>query len=215
MKLFEDKIRNNSQVGLLGDNIYEYFDSNSQPKIDKIRNLLNDWFANYPDEHKSDLINNFKNKFYDSFYELFIHELFHKIGYTLTPHPTLEHSQKKPDFLAIRGSEEFYIEATTISYVSDLEQKKENFRDKFIEELNKVDSPNFWIVLKDIKFKTDHFPKIKLLKKKIEKEIETLSLNDFQDYDTNLLNSFKMIEDNNVIINISFIKKSIDRKSVV
>src|SRR5690606_40481462 len=86
MKLFEDKIRNDNSIAKLGENVYMFYDTNSQPKIENLRNLLNDWFDNYPEEYKNDLLNNFKNNFYNSFYELFIHELFYKLGYRSEEH---------------------------------------------------------------------------------------------------------------------------------
>jgi hypothetical protein len=135
MKLFEDKIRDNYDRANSGENIYKYFDNNQQSHIVKIRDILNKWFENYSEDYKKDLKDSFKNHFYNSFYELFIHELFFNQGFVLEPHPTIQGTLRKPDFLAIKGKQKIYIEATTISYVSEIEQKKENFREKFIDEL--------------------------------------------------------------------------------
>lgn len=143
MKLFEDKIREDYRRASFGDNTFDYYDNNQQVKIIEIRELLNKWFENYPEENKIDLKQNFKNSFNDAFYELFVHETFYRQGYTLKPHPSLENSAKKPDFLAKKGEEEFYIEATTVSSLSELEVKQENFKAQFIDELNKMDSPFF------------------------------------------------------------------------
>lgn len=209
MKLFEDKIRNDNSIAKLGENVYMFYDTNSQPKIENLRNLLNDWFDNYPEEYKNDLLNNFKNNFYDFFYELFIHELFYKLGYTLIPHPLLPNTEKKPDFLAIKENEKFYIEATTVSYLSDIEQKKENFRDKFVEELNNINSPYFWIVLKNINFKSDNFPKIKFLKSNIENSIAKINYENFSNDRNNLFSQEEIkIEDQNISIVLSLVKKS-------
>ncbi|MEG0916069.1 MAG: hypothetical protein RSF68_03555 [Myroides sp.] len=209
MKLFEDKIRTQTQIGKTGENIYNYFDTNSQIEIEKIRNLFNTWFDNYPNDYKNDLLKSFKNKFYDSFFELFIHELFRKQGYTLIPHPPLLNTNRKPDFLAVKGDEKFYIEATTVAYLSEEEQKKENFREKFIDELNKISAAKYWIVLNDLNFKSNNFPKTKHLKSTIEKSISKLNPIIF-DFETSKLLSLEevIIEDDNVKISLSIIKKN-------
>lgn len=209
MKLFEDKIRNDNGRAKVGENVYKYFDNNSQPKFEEIRNLLNNWFENYPEEYKNDLLNNFKNNFYDSFYELFIHELFYKLGYTLIPHPTILNTEKKPDFLASKADEKFYIEATTISYLSEIARKRENFKNKFIEELNKINSPNFWIVLKNIEFKSKNFPKLKFLRNSIENRIAKVNLDSFNNDKSNLFSlEVIKIDDQNISIVVSLIKNS-------
>jgi len=73
MKLFEDKIREDYRRASFGDNIFNYYDNNQQTKIVEIREVLNKWFENYPEENKIELKQNFKNCFDDAFYELFVH----------------------------------------------------------------------------------------------------------------------------------------------
>jgi len=70
----------------------------------KIRNLLNKWFDHYPQEDQLSLKTDFKNDFQAAFFELFIHELFKKQGFKLKPHPKVEGTTKKPDFLVTSES---------------------------------------------------------------------------------------------------------------
>lgn len=208
MKLFEDKIRDNYRRASFGENIYNYFDNNQQTKIVEVRDLLNRWFENYPKESKIELQHNFKNSFYNAFYELFIHETFYRQGYLLKPHPVLENSQKRPDFIAKKGEEEFYIEATTVSFLSELETKSENFKEKFIEELNKMNSLNFWMGLKKLKFKKVNFPKVGRIRKELEKEISKINLlnTEIKENNTQLKHDLKFEDDNLLIIITLFIK---------
>ena len=94
MKLFEDKLRDNYKRASSGEDAYSYYDNNQQDKIVEVRELLNKWFENYPEENKLELQQSFKNSFYNAFYELFIHETFYCQGYTLQVHPLLENSSK-------------------------------------------------------------------------------------------------------------------------
>jgi len=215
MKLFEDKIREDYGRASFGDNIFNYYDNNQQAKIAEIREVLNKWFENYPEENKIELKQNFKNCFNDAFYELFVHETFYRQGYILEPHPLLENSAKRPDFLARKGKEEFYIEATTVSFLSELEIKRENFKEKFIEELNKMSSPLFWLGLEKLEFKKDNFPKVGKLRKEFEIELNKINLADIEirEKNTLLTNELKFEDDNLLIIVSLFIKSEAIRNN--
>ncbi|GGF06635.1 hypothetical protein [Flavobacterium limi] len=209
MKLFEDKIREDNRRASFGDNIFNYYDNNQQTKITEIRELLNKWFENYPEENKVELKQNFKNSFNDAFYELFVHETFYRQGYILEPHPLLENSTKKPDFLARKGEEEFYIEATTVSSLSELEVKQENFKAKFIDELNKMNSPIFWLGLDKLEFKKNNFPKVGKLRKAFESELNKINPAEIEIREKNtLLTNHLKYEDDNLLIILSLFIKS-------
>lgn len=209
MKLFEDKLRTNHKPASSGENAYLYYDNNQQPKIVEIRNLLNKWFENYPEENKLELKQSFRNNFYTAFYELFIHEIFYCQGYELQIHPTLEDSNNKPDFLAKKGKEEFYIEATTVSYLSEIESKKQNFKQKFIDELNKINSPNFWLAIEKLEFKKDNFPKAKTIRDKFEQKLNTINPIDNEIRQKVPLTSLKLkFEDDNLLIILTLFNKS-------
>jgi hypothetical protein len=209
MKLFEDKTHDNYRRAMFGEDVYNYFDTNAQTKIAEIRKLLNRWFESYPEEYKIDLQHSFKNRFYDAFYELFIHETFYRQGYKLEPHPPIENSEKRPDFIARKGEEEFYIEATTVSFLSSLEKRKENFREKFIEELNKMNSANFWLGLKSLEFKKSNVPKVGPLRKKIESQLCQINSTDIKFHERKtLLNQELKFEDDNLRIILKVFIKS-------
>lgn len=209
MKLFEDKHRDNYKRASFGENLYNFYDTNEQTHIVEVRELLNKWFENYPDDYKQNLQNDFKNKFHDAFHELFIHETFYRQGFTLTPHPKLPNSTRKPDFLAAKNGKEIYIEATTVSYLSDLEIKKENFKENFLEELNKMSSPNFWLGLKELEFKKDNFPKVGNLRKGFEQELSKLDPEELQNKEKSRLASHDLkYEDNDLKIVVTLFVKS-------
>ncbi len=209
MKLFEDKLRDNYKRAETGENLYNYYDNNQQAKIVQVREILNQWFENYPKEHRSDLVSNFRNSFHDAFYELFIHETFFRQGYILEPHPVLSNSTKRPDFLAKKGSEEFYVEATTISYLSEAEIKKENFKQNFIDELNKMVSPNFWLGLKELEFKKTNFPKVSTLRKRFEQKLTEINPTDIENRERNsLLTHDLKFEDDNLKVVVTLFLKS-------
>jgi hypothetical protein len=209
MKLFEDKIRDDYRRASYRDNIFDYYNDNQQTKIAEIRELLNKWFSNYPEENKIELKQNFKNSFNDAFYELFVHETFYRQGYMLEVHPQLENSKRKPDFLARKGEEEFYIEATTVSSLSELEVKQENFKAQFIDELNKMNSPFFWLGLEKLEFKKSNFPKVGKLRKALENELNKINPADIEIGQKNTLKTNHLkYEDENLLVVLSLFIKS-------
>ncbi|BCB78382.1 hypothetical protein GCM10022251_30340 [Phytohabitans flavus] len=50
-----------------------------------------------------------------AFFELYLHERLLRIGYTVTCHPVLEGTSRRPDFLAERDGRSIYIEARSAS----------------------------------------------------------------------------------------------------
>ena len=69
MILFEEKDRFHFKDAEHGVNIFDFFDSSSQKRINILRDVLNDWFSRYPESHQKDLKRGFKNNFYTAMYE--------------------------------------------------------------------------------------------------------------------------------------------------
>lgn len=111
MKLFEDKIRTDLNPANHIDNSFDFCDRNSQPKIVKVRNILNHWFSHYPEDEQYELKCRFQKEFDSALHELFLHELFLNQGFDIVIHPKLPHTAKTPDFLLSKNGVEFYLEA--------------------------------------------------------------------------------------------------------
>ena len=149
-----------------------FYDRSNIKEVEKIRDKLNDWFSNYPEEDKRDLLARFRDNFSSAFYELFIHELFRCQGFSLTPHPQLPHSTKKLDFLAKRGDNEFYLEAREATDLNDGERALKNKTDTLYDTLNTMDSPNFFLRINELNFKTESAPSGKKIVRFLEKEVK-------------------------------------------
>jgi hypothetical protein len=65
----------------------------------KVREVLEKWFKNYPDQHKTDLCRRFQSNnnsdFISSFFELYMHELLIKMHYAVEIHPKVKGKIKK------------------------------------------------------------------------------------------------------------------------
>ena len=94
--LFDSFERTCLEFAKHNDNTYEYYNNSARTDMSKVRDTLERWFYNYPEEEKKELKSRFKKDFDSSFYELFLYELFCKLGYNITIHPDLASSPKKP-----------------------------------------------------------------------------------------------------------------------
>lgn len=96
--LFDSIERRYLEAARHNENVYDYYNTSARADMTIIRNTLEGWFLNYPENEKKELKSRFKKDFYSAFYELFLYELFSKLGYEITIHPNLPSSPKRPDF---------------------------------------------------------------------------------------------------------------------
>lgn len=171
MELLFENIKNGIKGSAnYNDNPFNYYEKSSRKEIKIIRDLLNQWFSNYPIEHQRELKSSFKNHFDDSFYELFLHQLFLELDYKVEVHPKINNSDKRPDFLITKADQEIYVEAKVTSGKSNEEKAFERMRDEFYDNLNKIKTSKFYIQIESLEFKTGNQPSTIKLIKLIEEE---------------------------------------------
>jgi hypothetical protein len=112
MVLFDKVERTFTGPSNHNEDSYGYYVRSARPDIGVIRNLLNTWFAGYPDREKPALKNAFRKQFDESFFELFVYSLFKNLGFEIEIHPSLAHSTKRPDFHMSIHKFQSYVEAT-------------------------------------------------------------------------------------------------------
>lgn len=171
MKLFDQKRRTDLKPANHLDNDYDFYDRSAQPMFTKIRNLLNNWFDDYPQDDQLSLKTDFKNDFQAAFFELFIHELFKKQGFKLKPHPKVEGTTKKPDFLVTGKSHDFYIEVKHASDLSEQASSYEKRKALLFDEINKIESPNFFLQINELSIKSNQQPSAKKVIQVIKNEL--------------------------------------------
>ncbi|GAB2564401.1 hypothetical protein GCM10027085_65490 [Spirosoma aerophilum] len=171
-KLFDDKIRTNLEYALHQHDSYEFYDNSAKDEFVVIREMLNDWFSRYPDNHKWNLKRDFQSDFDSAFFELFIHELFSKQGFQLTPHPALPDSTNHPDFLAKKGDIEIYIEAKVAFDESKEEKALKTKYNMIYDTINQISCPGYGINIESIDFISKNQAKLRKLKSFFQKNID-------------------------------------------
>lgn len=116
------------------------------------RGLIEDWCSHLGDDAEyNDIRNRIRsrdNAQYDSaFLELYIHETLLRTGHTVTIHPTIPHTTRRPDFYAEKDGRGFYIEAI-VPGPSKKETAALARRNRLIDVVNRLDDPNFVLYLR-------------------------------------------------------------------
>jgi hypothetical protein len=170
-KLFEDKVRVDLEYAKHQHDTYEFYDNSAIEEFAAGRDRLNDWFSRYPDGDKKQLKRDFQSNFDSAFLELFIHEVFLQQGFSLTPHPIVPNSTKKPDFLAKKGELEIYLEARVATDESNEERALKAKHNIIYDTINQIECPYYWISVKEISFLSNKQAKLSKIKQSLEDDI--------------------------------------------
>lgn len=161
--LFEVKERTLEGSAKYNTDIYQYYNDSSRQDIDVVRQLLEKWFSQYPDDEKQDIKSRFKASFNAAFYELYIYILFTKLGFSLAIHPEIPDTSKRPDYLATKDGKLLYIEVKHMTMLSQDEQSLERKKNTLLDSLDKIDASNFLLKLDEIVFKDNSQPSGKMI----------------------------------------------------
>jgi hypothetical protein len=172
MKLFEDKLRLHLEPSTHNENSYDYYDRSARKDVSKVRDVLNEWFKNYPESEKVELKQRLKKKFPDAFYELYLFNLFKQQGFNIEIHPIVPNSHKKPDFLISKGGIEFYLEAKVAKGESEEQESQKKRINEIYDSLNTIKSPNFFLNVEELTLNTKIQPTTRQIRNLVEKELE-------------------------------------------
>ena len=173
-RLFELFDRTYLEPAKHNDNTYNYYNISANVDNIKVRNTLDGWFCNYPDNEKKELKNRFKKDFNSAFYELFLYELFSKLGYNIIIHPDLTSSPKKPDFLISKDDLEIYVEAKVVTNKTKEQEATDRKINEFYDNLNKLELDDYFLQIKDFKVLTQKQPSTKGIISYIKQELKKL-----------------------------------------
>lgn len=209
MNLFEDVDASISGPMSHHGDEYTYYCKSDREDIAALRQRLENWFTNYPMEHKKDLKHQFKESFSSAYFELFLHELFLKQGFNLTPHPKIEGTEKRPDFLVEGNGIEFYLEAKEATDISQKEKAIEKRTKTIYQAIDAISLPDHFIGISTIKFKTEGQPPTKKICEYIEKTVKANDPDTLERYFA-VNNNFPIVEynDENVSFEFDIIPKS-------
>jgi hypothetical protein len=153
MTLFDE---NPQSIGIRPKNhlepTFDYYNCTSRKDILKIKQVLEGWFAPYPETGKADLRSRFRSNIESqhqaAFSELWTHEILRQLGHKTEVHPDVGRNTH-PDFKAsCNNGKSFLIEVTTTSD-SEEEVAAQRRIDQVYDTLNRLKNPDFFIAVVD------------------------------------------------------------------
>ncbi len=156
--LFDSITRQDKDPRGHAEPLFSFLNRSSRQSSHEIRKLLEAWFLCYPSEHQGDLKARFRSyndlTHQSAFFELYMHELLLKIDYEVDIHPEIKGISTHPEFLIkLKGKRRFFVECTLAKGSHD-DVATENVENRVYEALDRMNSPNFFIMIN-----VDGFPK--------------------------------------------------------
>ncbi len=208
MKLFINKQRTFQGPADENEKTYNYYDRSARKDIGNVRELLESWFENLPNNEKNETKERFKKDFDSVFYELFLYNFFLKLGFEIIIHPIIKNIKKRPDFLIKKDNLEIYVEAKISEAKSEVEKSFDNLLRRFYDKINKIKSDHFIFHIEELTIKTTNQPSTKELKAKILEKLATLNHNtELEKAKIKNFDNFQKInyENNEINISITFL----------
>lgn len=149
--IFEEKERNYNGPKTYIEDDYEYLDRSARSESFKVREFLNHWVTQLPEDEAKELIARIrsadKKNFDSATFELILFAIMSQAGCTLQIHPDLGNgSTKHPDFLVTTpDGNEFYLEAVLASEFSAAELSAEKRKNVVLESIERLEFPNFFL----------------------------------------------------------------------
>ena len=178
MKLFKDVPRQDSGPKPQIESIYSYLKRSARPEVEEVRILLENCFANYPEDAKAELKSRMvKGIEYDSAaFELLLHEMLLLEGYEIQTHPQILGTTKTPDFLVRRGDTSFYLEAVIARDMSNEKAALRKAEDDVYDTINAAEPFDYWLQIISIERKTKQSHSAKALKAFLREELGKLDV---------------------------------------
>ncbi|HCX28310.1 MAG TPA: hypothetical protein DHU55_00830 [Blastocatellia bacterium] len=159
---------------------FSYYNRSARPAVAAIRARLGEMFSRYPVEHQAELRARFRSGddrgFDSAFFELLLHELLLRLRCTVEVHPPVTSGDGKvPDFLAApEDGEPFYVEAIVASALSDNEAARQSIMNVVYDQINKIESRNFFITISTIEGIGQRQPSGKRIRRFLETRLAAL-----------------------------------------
>ncbi|MGO9643763.1 MAG: hypothetical protein ACLPY5_03330 [Candidatus Bathyarchaeia archaeon] len=152
--LFDDISREYQGPALYSEPRFTYLNRSARPEVVRIRASLEEWFSHYPEgDSKKDVAGRFRSgddaQYRSAFFELLLHELLLQLKCELEPHPVIEGTTNRPDFLVKPTiASPFYLELAVVSDESDDEAAARARINVIYDALDRLNSPDFFVEIR-------------------------------------------------------------------
>lgn len=154
---------------------WAFLDRVNDPVFDRVRRLMNAWFAEYPPGENEDLRRRLASsdrvEFRAAWLELYLHALHRRLGFEVIPHPELPGVSTRPDFRLIRGGSSLLLEATSIGNRADA--ARERRIDRITAAINRTRCADFYLLF-EIEQEGTSSPPMRDVRRRLERWIADL-----------------------------------------
>ena len=136
------------------EKIHEFFARQGRPEVVPIRDWIERWYNQLPADKQADIRGRLRSSLHEfttAYFELQMFAMLKNLGYEVTVEPTLADGCYRPDFLAQRDGESFFLEATVCGQGAGDLQASRNEQDaveKLRSELQRLSvdmHSNLWL----------------------------------------------------------------------
>ncbi|GAA1928587.1 hypothetical protein [Nocardioides marmoribigeumensis] len=152
--LFDDFERTDATPSTHQESTFEFLNRIAGDYWEHPRALMQEWLDHIPSEQEhNDLRQRFRSRddeqFRSAFLELYLHESLVRAGYSVTIHPKVRGTRRRPDFLAERDNLRIFIEAVAPGS-TPAEKAAAQRRAVLFDTVNQLGDPNFMLWLDEL-----------------------------------------------------------------
>lgn len=175
MKLFDNITRVDPvPAGHLEDS-FSYYNRSARVGVARIRDLLEEWFGNYPTSEQAELGSRIRADFDSVFFELFLHELLRRLGIEVTVHPEMPSGiMRRPDFGLEEGGTTSYLEARVAHDEGSVMTKQRKLMATMYDQINKIAVSDYFLRIGQLEVFGDRQPSTRRLRDQLQIWLQTL-----------------------------------------
>jgi hypothetical protein len=152
--LFDNFDRTDASPAAHQESTFEFMNRVAGDYWEYPRALMTEWLDRVPSKEHNDLRHRFRSRddeqFRSAFLELYLHESFLRAGYTVTIHPEVGDTSRRPDFLVERDDLRLFVEAIAPGSTPG-EKASAQRRAVLLDTVNRLGDPNFLLWLHELK----------------------------------------------------------------
>ena len=173
--LFSSYDRTDHAPAWSSDNQYSFLDRSARPAAAAVRHLLDRWTSELSPEERRRLISRLRSEFDSTFHELWLQQILRALFDDVHAHPRLPHTSRTPDFAVTRGGRvACYIEAKVFTELAQKEAAEDAMYGVLFDAINRMDMPEFFVSLRDLRNDSGKQPSSNRLTKFIRECAETV-----------------------------------------
>lgn len=178
IRIFEEKIRTDGRPAYYTEKSYNFYDRCSWQAAANVRELLNSWLSDFPEDGQIALAKRFRTEFEAAFFELLCYTIFRRLGFSLEEHPFMSHTSKRCDFGVSNAKHFFYLECINTDGYSEDDRGRRNTENLFYDLLDAMDCPNFYLQLQHVSFSGKRTPAFSKVRQELQALIDQIDPDD-------------------------------------